>query len=505
MRRLLRGVAALLAAVLLPAVLAAPAGAVGQKAIWGPLTLSDGKSAFPTYKDLGVDVFQYQLAWASAAATRPANPTDPKDPAYTWSGSVKTALTEAPANGMSVALLVRQTPGWANGNAGQNRGPSSAQDYADFLTAARRKFPAVDRWMIWGETNRTAVWDSGPVAYANLVDAAYGALKATDAADPGVNTVVGGMTFTFGTTSAANWIAQMVRSNGARPRLDEYGHNPFARRCPDLAQGPDYLADGARDISDADTLREDVKSAFGSYKPLWLSEFAVPSDRPNRAFSWFVSREEQADWLSRAFRIAGHVPGVSGFGWFNLQDEAATNGLTFGLLDTTLAHKPAYAVYKAATMSDTGASGALPGRDASAARRPPVPARVNPPAPPVVAPPAPDVTPPHISLSVARRVTIARLLKGLKFGLTSDEGGTAAVVVSIDAATARRSRLGKSRVLARISKQVSAGTFKLTARMPAKTRRKLKRQKSGKIRLAVKVTDAAGNSSNASAVIRLRG
>ena len=60
-------------------------------------------------------------------------------------------------------------------------------------------------------------------------------------------------------------------------------------------------------------------------------------------------------------------------------------------------------------------------------------------------------------------------------------------------------------MLARISKQVSAGTFKLTARMPAKTRRKLKRQKSGKIRLAVKVTDAAGNSSKASAVIRLRG
>jgi len=501
--RLLRGAAALVAAILLPAVTAAPADAVvGKKAIWGQLKLSDGASAFPVYKDLGVDVFQYQLAWNSTAPTRPASPTNPADPAYNWPSGIQTAINGASANGMTVALLVRQTPGWANGGLGQNVGPQSAQDYANFLTAARRKYPAVNRWMIWGETNRTDVWASGPVAYADLLDASWVALKADQAADPGDNTVVGGMTFTFGQTAPANWLAQLWRSNGARPRFDEYGHNPFARRCPDLAQGPNFLADGARDISDIDTLREDVKSAFGSYKPLWLSEFAVPSDRANRAFGWFVSRDEQADWLSRAFRIAGYVPGVSGFGWFDLQDENAPNGLTFGLLDTGLLPKPAYAVYKAASMTNTGLPGPCPVAPV------PDPPTADPPRPGVV-PPAADVRAPSFSLTVARRIKMARLLKGLKFKLTSDESGTAATEVRIDAATARRSRLvRKSRgpvVIASNSNAVPAGTVNLTARVRAAMKRKLKRQRSGTLSLSVIVTDAAGNSSKQSAVIRVRG
>src|SRR5437763_5708514 len=99
---------------------------------------------------------------------------------------------------MQVALIVRATPAWANDGAGANVAPSNVQDYADFLTAARHKYPSVNRWMIWGEANRTAQWTSGPVVYSELLDAAYGALKAPSVGDPGDDTVVGGMTFTYG-------------------------------------------------------------------------------------------------------------------------------------------------------------------------------------------------------------------------------------------------------------------------------------------------------------------
>jgi hypothetical protein len=407
---------------------------------------------------------------------------------------------------MEVALLVRQTPGWANANAGVTRGPANAADFANFLTAARREFPDVDRWMIWGETNRVAVWDSGPVAYANLLDAAYGALKAPDLADPGDNTVVGGMTFTYGETAPANWIAQLKRSNGARPRLDEYGHNPFTRRCPDLAQGPNYLMDGARDISDLETLREDVRAAFGSYKPLWLSEFTVPSDRANKSFNWFVSRETQADWLSRAFRIAGHVPGVSGLGWFNLIDGAEPDGLTFGLLDTAYVKKPAYDVYKQATLADTG----LPAPCGATTPPPPAPET---PAPPVAAPPAAPQAPapgdtraPKVSLAAPRRVSRAALRKPLAFGVTSDEAGTAKATLSVvpngKASPGRRAR-GEV-VLARVSTAVAGRPVRMKARVPAGKRPLLARHKRAVLRLAVTVTDAAGNSTTGTAVIRLR-
>ena len=154
-----------------------------------------------------------------------------------WPSGVQLAIDRATGNDITVALLVKETPGWANANAGVTKAPTSAQAYADFLTAARRKYPAVNRWMIWGETNRAAVWDSGPVRYADLVDSAYAALKAPDGLDAGTNTVVAGMTFTFGETAPAYWIEQLKRTNGARPRFDEYGHNPFARRCPIWPRG----------------------------------------------------------------------------------------------------------------------------------------------------------------------------------------------------------------------------------------------------------------------------
>jgi hypothetical protein len=95
-----------------------------------------------------------------------------------------------------------------------------------------------------------------------------------------------------------------------------------------------------------------VRSAFGSHAKLWLSEFTISSDRKNRAFDYFVSREEQAAWLRKAFRISGLVSYVSGIGWFNLHDEAATisNGLTTGLMTYEGVRKPAFSAYKAALL-----------------------------------------------------------------------------------------------------------------------------------------------------------
>ena len=508
MRRLLRGVAVVFMTALLTAVAAAPASAAGEKAIWGLVSLPDGSDPFPIYEALGVDVFQYQLSWSKTAPAKPALATNPADPAYVWSTRTQTAIDRAAAHGMTVALLVKETPGWANANAGVTKAPTSVQAYADFLTAARRKYPAVKRWMIWGETNRAAVWDSGPVRYADLVDSAYGALKATDALDPGNNTVVAGMTFTFGETAPAYWIQQLKRSNGARPRFDEYGHNPFARRCPDLAQGPNHLRDGARDISDIDTLREDVHDAFGAYKPIWLSEFAVPSDRTNRAFDWFVSRDVQADWLARAFRIAGAVPGVSGLGWFNLADEDAPNGLTFGLLDTALAPKPAFQAYKNASMANLGAPGSCSVAVVPPVTPPPPPVTPAPPASPAPPAAAADTRAPKISVTVPKRLTVAKLLKKFSFALSSDEAGTADAQVSIDAATARRAGLGRTSrrlVLVRASKSILAGSTTMSARVPGSIRKKLKRNVKAKLTLRVIVTDRAGNRSTKSASVSLRG
>jgi hypothetical protein len=337
----------LLAALVVPATADA-----GRKAIWGPIRMPDGTSAFPVYDQLGVDVYQMTMLWNRVAPARPADPRDPNDPAYKWSRDFETAVQEARAHRMRVLLLVKGTPPWANGGKGVNYPPRALGDFADFLTAAARRYRGVKLWMIWGETNFEGGANffpmpdgspTGPRRYARLLDRAYGALKRVRRS----NIVIGGNTYSAGAVKPRDFVRFMKLPGGKRPRLDWYGHNPYTARFPKLSNraGPD----GYRDISDADTLAREVDRAFPGRPKLWLSEFTVSSDRPNRAFNFFVSREEQARWVRSAFRIA-RKPYVAGLGWFNLHDEPATqsNGLTTGLMTYEGERKPAFDAYRRA-------------------------------------------------------------------------------------------------------------------------------------------------------------
>jgi hypothetical protein len=126
-----------------------------------------------------------------------------------------------------------------------------------------------------------------------------------------------------------------------------YGHNPYTHRFPAIKGPPP--ADGYRDISDSDTLYAELRRYWPNDPKLWLSEFSISSDRPTRAFNFFVSRAEQAVWLTAAYEIA-RKPYVAGLGWFNLLDEPpdVANGLTNGLMTYDAKRKPAYAAHRKA-------------------------------------------------------------------------------------------------------------------------------------------------------------
>ncbi|HEX8159048.1 MAG TPA: hypothetical protein VF526_16810 [Solirubrobacteraceae bacterium] len=325
-----------------------PAGAV-EKAIWGPVTLPDGRSAFGFYHQLRVDTYQRTLEWSETAPERPASPTNPADPAYRWPAELDTAMRQADHYGIRVALMVSQTPAWANDGKPPQWAPDDPRAYADFLTAASRRYPKVRRWMIWGEPNRIDRFrpndpgsDIGPRTYARLLDAAYGALKRQSSQ----NIVIGGMTWTGGAITPAIFIRAMRLANGRPPRLDWFGHNPFPFRFPDLANTP--VAGGYRDISDIDTFGREIDKLYRRPKdrplPLWLSEFLVQSDRGSRVFATFVSRQQQARWLSAAYRIADDERRrVMGLGWLDLLDEPAVpENALWGLLTYDLRPKPSF-------------------------------------------------------------------------------------------------------------------------------------------------------------------
>jgi hypothetical protein len=345
---------AIAAAVAVFALLAAPAGAA-EKAIWGAVTLPDGRSAFALYDQLRVDTYQYTLAWSSVAATRPASPTNPADPAYRWPAELDTAIREAGRYGIRVALLVSQTPAWANGGKAPEWAPDDPGDYAAFLTAASRRYRFVHRWMIWGEPNRVDRFlpnepgsDIGPRTYARLLDGAYAALKRRSSA----NIVIGGMTWTGGAITPAVFIRGMLLPDQTPPRLDWFGHNPFPFRYPDLTNTP--AAGGYRDMSDIDTFGREIDKLYGRPKdrplPLWLSEFLVQSERGSRVFATFVSRQQQARWLTAAYRIADDQRRrIRGLGWLDLLDEAAVpQNALWGLLTYDLRPKPSFFAMRSA-------------------------------------------------------------------------------------------------------------------------------------------------------------
>jgi hypothetical protein len=356
--RLLAVVAAL--AALYPALAAGEAAAASRKAIWGPLRMPDGSSAFPVYRDLGVRVLQLQLHWNEVAPQRPAHPRNPADPAYRWPPDVAKAIREGRRYGIRIALMPWRSPAWANGGRPPQWVPRN-RHYARFLMAASRKYRSIRHWMIWGETNRQAVFEplpvgspTGPRRYATLLRAAYRALKRRTRA----NVVIGGMTFSFGEVMPWDFIRYMRLPNDKPPPLDLYGHNPFSTRFPDISVDGFAGYPASRDICDIDALYRDLRRLYrGEYRHfrrrgprLWISEYTVSSDRGNRAFDFYVSRRDQARYLAAAYRIARRTSFIAAFGWVGLLDDPATDpqGLTTGLMTWEGERKPAYFAYRRA-------------------------------------------------------------------------------------------------------------------------------------------------------------
>jgi hypothetical protein len=331
--------------------LARAAATPPMKLIWGPNDLPNGRSAFPVYKRLGVDVLQRQLSWSDTAPTRPTKPTNPRDRAYVWSSNLDAAIKEARRAGIDVALLVTGSPRWANGGRAREFAPTRPADYAAFLRAASKRYPHVRFWMIWGEPTRPGNFrpmspnsPKGTRRYARLLDTAYGALKRAGRD----NVVIGGMTWTFGIVPPPQYIRWLRLPNGKPPRLDMWGHNPFGRRRPNLSDAPYYP--GVRDFNDIDTLHGEVARAYrrtGRNPKLWLSEWTISSDHVNRAYDFFVSRKEQAGWITDAFREVNRVRYVAGLGWYSLLDEPSsiTGSLTTGLMTSDARKKPAFGAY----------------------------------------------------------------------------------------------------------------------------------------------------------------
>ena len=160
--------------------------------------------------DAGAGIARINASWASIAPTRPADPTNPGDPVYSF-GALDTAVSAAVGNGLTPLVTITGAPGWAEG-AGRPSGvmPGAWKPdvgaYGQFGAAVAKRYsggfaglPRVVYFQAWNEPNLDIYLAPqyqgqrhkpvGALLYRSLLNAFYDAVKV---ARPDAKVVSGG-------------------------------------------------------------------------------------------------------------------------------------------------------------------------------------------------------------------------------------------------------------------------------------------------------------------------
>jgi polysaccharide biosynthesis protein PslG len=204
---------------------------------------------------------------------------------FNW-GYLDTVVSAARARNLKVLATIAFTPPWArpgNPMLWYTVPPASAADFAGFAaTVVKRYADRVFAWQIWNEPNLPLFFgftDNKPTRYAELLKAAYPAIKAVQ---PNSTVVAAGMSRLLGDESPPNFLAQMYAA-GAGGNFDAAAAHPYV--FPDgLAADPE---NGWSDVG----RMHDVMAANGDGgKKIWLTEMgACTATSPDG-----VSQQEQA-------------------------------------------------------------------------------------------------------------------------------------------------------------------------------------------------------------------
>jgi hypothetical protein len=345
------------------------------------------------------------------------------------------AIDTARAAGAKVLVFVNGSPRWASGSRIPMMKPQNPADYADFMHfVATRYAGRVSAWEVWNEENTSRFWPSGPSpsAYVPILKAAYPAVKSADSSALVV----------FGGVSQNDYsYVEGAYAAGAKDYFDVMAVHPYPGPNPPEAV---WYSNGRIGTNAFSGFRE-VRSSMlarGDDEPIWLTEFGWSTTTTE---SWGVTQSQQADYLTRAYRLLESYPYVAMAYWYNLRNnfwdsDADTWETQLGLMRTDFTHKSSYDAFKSyrpgATVLDPSSPAAQSAPALSAAS------------------PTPRAASTSETTTAARRATrtfIALRRRGLVSGRVAGAGG-GGVTVKLHrrdgrgrwkAFSARRMRLGR--------------------------------------------------------------
>lgn len=345
-------------------------------------------TAFAVLKSLRTQVLRVNLYWGgtpwAVAAKKPADATDPGDPAYRWA-IYDRLVRYATDNDIKVVFSFLFTPAWANGNQARNVAPTNAKDLEDFAYAAAERYsglwippawqqdaslgignsplPKVTMWTAWNEPNNPLwlkpqykrvgrTWRvESAFQYAKICNAVYNGVHSSFLGPLQGEQVACGVTGPKGNDAPKSdrpsvdplTFLTSAKKFGMK-QFDIYAHHPYADKG---TEAPNYKPKGAQarriQLGNMNLLINRVTKLYGP-KHFWITEYGYQTNPPDKTI-FGISWAKQALYMKQAFAMARKNPRIDMMLWFLIRDEPSIGGWQSGLTTVTGRKKPAWGAF----------------------------------------------------------------------------------------------------------------------------------------------------------------
>jgi polysaccharide biosynthesis protein PslG len=308
---------------------------------WTRYTDAQRIDILDTLHAAGVTTVRIDVSWAML---QPVNGTS-----YDAWGTafVDRVIALCNARGISPLITLWLTPGWANNDAGLYVLPTNMADYARVAQwAAARYTDKVAGWEVWNEQNSPAfLVGADPVAYTNLLKAAYPALHAGYA---DTTVVFGGLEY-----NDDAWISRAYAA-GAQGSFDVMATHPYMGMANLPPDTPDDSTKWT--LMHAAAVHDLMVANGDGDKSLWFTEFGW-STHANRAGTpnWELGVPEavQAQYFTDTIAlIRTAMPWVGKVYWYTGYGSAADDieqKMNYDVLRRDQSPKPIMTAISAAT------------------------------------------------------------------------------------------------------------------------------------------------------------
>jgi polysaccharide biosynthesis protein PslG len=263
---------------------------------------------------------------------------------FDWSATDE-IVKAAAAAGMSVELIIDDSPAWANGSgsAGTFTQPSSATAFATFAgdVAAHYGPMGVHAYEIWNEPNWHQFWlpAPNPSFYTSMLKDSYASIKAVQ---PGSTVISGGLApaSTNGSDYSPIDFLTAMYADGAAGSFDAVGYHAYS--YPALAGTYETWSAWSQIDQTSPSIRSVMGANGDGLKQIWITEVGAPSAGPDG-----VGTTAQAAEITAVVQSAKSIPGLGPVFFYTYQDSAVDPDY-FGLLNADGSQKPAWAALAAA-------------------------------------------------------------------------------------------------------------------------------------------------------------